>query len=237
MTTSGRSSAPFVIAIDGPAGAGKSTVAKGVAKKLRLAHLDTGAMYRAVAARVLDEGVDAAAERAVARVARAIEITFEPRGIVVDGVAPGRRLRTRKVNQIVSAVSAHPSVRKEMVRRQRQILSAGNIVAEGRDIGTVVCPRAKVKIFLTASVAERARRRHAEVVIVDPTASYEAIKREIARRDKLDTSRTHSPLAPARDAIILDSTGKTARQVINQITAIALDRSGQARRTPQRMNA
>lgn len=219
-----RSRAPYVIAIDGPAGAGKSTVAKGVAKKMKLAHLDTGAMYRSVAARALLDDEDPTDEKAMAHVARKIDIVFSPEGMLVDGEFAGRNLRTQAVNAIVSVVSAHPAVRKEMVRRQRKILGGGNIVAEGRDLGTVVCPRARVKIFLTASVAERARRRHAEMEASGMTVALATIKKEIARRDAQDTSREHSPLAPAADAVILDSTGKTARQVIDEIAAIALER-------------
>ncbi len=216
-----RKKRPFVVAIDGPAGAGKSTVAKGVARALGIAHLDTGAMYRVITAKALREGVDVTEERALAALARRTDIEFQPGEMKVDGTVVGREIRTPRVSQSVSTVSAHAGVRKELVKLQRLILARGDIVAEGRDIGTVVCPDAAVKIFLTASTAERARRRHKELIRAGHVVSLAALKREIARRDALDSSRKVSPLLPARDALHLDSTGKSARQVIVEISSIA----------------
>lgn len=212
---------PFVVAIDGPAGAGKSTVAKGVARTLGLAHLDTGAMYRAITAKALGDGVDVTDERHLAGLARRTTIRFTAAGMEVDGRVVGREIRTPRVSRSVSAVSAHAGVRRALVKLQREILAEGDIVAEGRDIGTVVFPQAPVKIFLTASVEERARRRHKELAQHGHPVSLMALKREIARRDALDSTRAVSPLRPASDAIILDSTKKTARQVIAEIAAIA----------------
>ena len=209
-----------MIAIDGPAGAGKSTVAKGVARALGLAHLDTGAMYRALTAKALAAGIDVTDEPSLARMARATRIDFEPGAMKVDGRPVGREIRSRRVSASVSAVSAHPAVRKELVRVQRQILRRGDVVVEGRDIGTVVFPSAPVKVFLTASIDERARRRHREMVEAGTSVSLPTLKREIARRDALDSTRVVSPLVPAFDAIVIDSTAKTARQVVAQIVAV-----------------
>lgn len=212
---------PFVVAIDGPAGAGKTTVARGVARALRLAHLDTGAMYRALTAKALATGVDSSDDRGLIGLVRTTALCFTPLGITMDGELVGREIRTRRVSRAVSAVSAHRGVRREMVRLQRAILRAGNIVAEGRDIGTVVCPDAAVKVFLTASIDERARRRHLEMTRAGDAVPLQTLKREIARRDVLDSTRAVSPLTPAADATLVDTTGKTPREVIAEIVAIA----------------
>lgn len=218
----------LVIAIDGPAGAGKSTVARGVARALRFAHLDTGAMYRAITSKALREGIDPSDGDALAALARRTEMDLGPRGVVVDGRPVGREIRTRRVSTSVSAVSAHRDVRRELVRVQRRILGRGSVVAEGRDVGTVVYPRAPVKVFLTASVEERARRRHGELVREGVAVSFATLKRELARRDALDSTRAVSPLVPAPDATILDSTGKTPRQVVAEVVALAARTSEQA---------
>lgn len=212
---------PLVVAIDGPAGAGKSTVARAVARALGFAHLDTGAMYRAVTAKALKAGMDVSDARALAALARRTRIEFMPGEMKVDGEPVGREIRTPRVSQSVSAVSAHPGVRRELVKIQRQILESGDIVAEGRDIGTVVCPRARVKIFLTATIEERARRRHKEMTHAGHAVAFSTLKREIARRDVLDSTRASSPLVPAPDAIMFDSTGKSVRKVVAEICAIA----------------
>jgi cytidylate kinase len=210
-----------VVAIDGPAGAGKSTVARGVAKALGMGYLDTGGMYRALTAKALAEGIEPDAGARLGRLARATKMDIRSGHLLVDGEPAGRELRSRRVSAAVSAVSAHPSVRREMVRLQRGVLEHGDMVAEGRDIGTVVFPRAPVKIFLTASIDERARRRHLEMARAGNGIAFSTLKREIARRDALDSSRAVSPLMPAPDAIVLDSTGKTPRKIISEIVALA----------------
>jgi cytidylate kinase len=212
---------PFVVAIDGPAGAGKSTVARGTARALGMGYLDTGAMYRALTARALAEGIDPADGAALGALARRTDIRWGPEGLTVDGQPTGRELRSRRVSRAVSAVSAHPAVRREMVRVQRAMLRHGDMVAEGRDIGTVVFPRAPVKVFLTASIHERARRRHKEMAAAGDAVQFSTLKREIARRDALDSTRQASPLAHAADAALVDSTGKSPRQVVAEIVSMA----------------
>src|SRR5437870_3920938 len=152
----------LVVAIDGPAGSGKSTVAKGVAKALGLRRLDTGAMYRALTLRAIRRGVDPDDAKGLAALARETKFSFRDSQLLVDGRQPGRAIRRPEVSGLVSAVAAHPRVRRELVRRQREIIGRGGLVVEGRDIGTVVLPHADLKVFLTASPAERARRRHRE---------------------------------------------------------------------------
>jgi len=230
MTAPGKRAARPIVAIDGPAGAGKSTVARAVARALGYAHLDTGAMYRAVTARVLDEGVDPGDERAVSAIARASVFRLGPKGLTLDGRALGSRIRGRRVARSVSAVSATPGVRRALVKTQRAILDRGRVVAEGRDIGTVVAPRAPLKIFLTASIDERARRRHAEMAKGADPVSLAALKREIARRDRADSTRAVSPLRPAKDAVIIDTTGRTPRSVVNEIVDLARPAAGKKSR-------
>jgi cytidylate kinase len=207
-----------VVAIDGPAGAGKSTVARAVADRLGLAYLDTGAMYRAVALAALRRGVDPAATDEVAEVARTagIEITTgdgSPR-VVVDGADVTGDIRSPEVTRAVSAVAANPAVRGEMVRRQREWASAHQgAVVEGRDIGTVVFPDADLKVFLTATDDERARRRALELVDL----GYEQVAADLARRDRLDSSRAASPLKAADGAVVLDTTGLGVEEVVERI--------------------
>lgn len=215
------SSQPLVIAIDGPAGAGKTTVARGVARALGIAHLDTGSMYRAITEKALAESIDPTAGSDLAALAERTTMTFSPEGLVVDGSAAGPGIRSREVNRWVSTVAAHPGVRAALVAMQRRIMAEVDIVAEGRDIGTVVYPDAPVKIFLTASVDERARRRHAEVTASGEDATIEDLRQEIVHRDETDSTREASPLMPAADAVHLDTTGKTPAEVIDEIVALA----------------
>ena len=216
---------PVVVAIDGPAGAGKSTVAKGVARALGFAHLDTGAMYRALTAKALREGIDPSDGPALAALAKRTSVDFGPDGLSVDEQPVGKEVRTPQVSRAVSAVSAHKGVRNELVRHQREILAKGDVVAEGRDIGTVVAPDAPVKVFLTASIDERARRRHREMTEGGVDVSLPTLKDEIARRDEFDSSRPVSPLVPAPDAVALDTSHKTPRQVIEEVLALVRART------------
>jgi cytidylate kinase len=229
--TRARGTRSFVVSIDGPAGAGKSTVARGVARRLGFAHLDTGAMYRAITAKALREGIDPADGPSLTILARKTRIEFTTDGLRVDGKPAGRKIRTQGVNRAVSAVSAHPGVRRELVRIQRSALSTGPLVAEGRDTGTVVFPNAPLKVFLTATIAERARRRHKELTQNKVAVALSTLRRQIARRDTLDSTRAVSPLAPAPDAVVMDTTKKTPRQVIAEVVGLARERGAPDRRT------
>ena len=200
----------MVIAIDGPAGAGKSSVARAAAERLGFTYLDTGAMYRAVAFRTGSDG-DAAA------VARAIRLELGER-VVVDGDDVTERIRQPWVSEAASRVSSDPAVRAALVEQQRRLLSDGDWVAEGRDIGTVVAPDAAVKVFLTADPRERARRRAAEV-----GGDLEVVLREQTMRDERDRSREASPLAPAPDAVPVDTTGLSLEQVVDQVVTLAVE--------------
>jgi cytidylate kinase len=207
VTGQGSATPGPVIAIDGPAGAGKSTVSRRVARHLGLQRLDTGAMYRAVAWAVLRDGIDPADQPAVAEVARSVAIEVGDR-VLANGVDITEAIRTPKVNQTVSAIAANPEVRRTLVDRQRQwVVDQGGGVVEGRDIGSVVFPSASLKIYLTASVEERARRR------TDEGAEG------VARRDRLDSTRAASPLEVADGAKIVDTTGRSIEAVVEEVLA------------------
>jgi cytidylate kinase len=205
-----------VVAIDGPAGSGKSTVARAVAARLGVAYLDTGAMYRSVAFAGLERGVDPQDGEALAKLAAELDIDVGER-VLVDGVDATAAIRGPAVTSVVSAVSAHPAVRAEMVRRQRRWADEhGGGVAEGRDIGTVVFPDADAKVFLTASEDERAHRRQRD----DRTPDVGAVAADLARRDALDSTRATSPLRPADDAVVIDTTGRTVDDVVDQVVGL-----------------
>lgn len=209
----------LVIAIDGPAGAGKSSVAQRVADRLGLARLDTGAMYRALTWKALEEGIDPGDALALATLARRLDLTITARGVLIDGAPHERQIRSRRVSALVSRVSAHPPVRRVMVAKQRAFARRRSLVIEGRDIGTIVAPRADLKIFLTASATERARRRHRELAAAGVSVPLGTLATEIEARDARDARTT--PLVAAADAVILDSTGKTLEQVVAEITRLA----------------
>jgi cytidylate kinase len=208
----------LIIAIDGPAGSGKSTLARAVAEHLGCRHLDTGAMYRAVTLLALRSGVTGDAEAAAAL---AREMTLAVNGVVVlDGEDVTAAIRTPEVDAAVSEVSAHPAVRSELVARQRRwAAESGGAVVEGRDIGSVVFPDARLKVFLTAHADERARRRAEQLASVerdDPVATGDAVA-AIARRDGLDSSRAISPLVVPDGAIVVDSTGRPVADVVEEV--------------------
>jgi cytidylate kinase len=210
----------MVIAIDGPAGAGKSTVARGVARALGFTYLDSGAMYRCVALAALERGVDVDDAEATGEVARSIEIGFDSGSVQIDGRDVAARIREPQVSAAASRVSVHPPVREAMVERQRDLISGGRYVAEGRDVGTVVSPDAPLKVFLTASDTERARRRAAESG--EPAKLVLAAQRE---RDSRDREREHGPLRPAEDAIELDTTDLRPEQAVDRVVELARQRS------------
>ncbi len=205
------------VAIDGPAGAGKSTLAVNLAKHLDLERLDTGAMYRAVAWAALDRGVDVDDSEAIGTLARTLDIDLGD-GVTVDGKDATTAIRTASVDAAVSAVAANPEVRTELVRRQREWVDQhGGGVVEGRDIGTVVLPDADLKVYLTAAPNERARRRAQER---SDRRSVEQVEAELKRRDRLDSTRSDSPLPPpgqAVDAIVVDSTHKSAASILEEV--------------------
>jgi cytidylate kinase len=208
----------LVIAVDGPSGSGKSSTARGVASRLGLRYLDTGAMYRAVTWAMLERGVDVDDQDAVARAAAdvRIDVGTDPTHptIHADGVDVSRPIREQAVTSAVSAVSAVPEVRVLMVARQREAIGEGGIVIEGRDIGSVVAPDADLKIYLVADSGARAYRRAAEQGLSGEVA---ATKADLARRDAFDSSRKASPLSQAPDAVVVDSTHLTLEQVIDAI--------------------
>lgn len=207
-----------IIAIDGPAGSGKSTVARALAARLDLEYLDTGAMYRAVTFAALRRGIDPAERDAVARIVEGIELSVGVDGVWVDGVDATIEIRGPEVSRAVSIVAANPAVRAEMVRRQREWVQArGGGVLEGRDIGTVVFPDADLKVYLTADPEVRAQRRSKEVTDLD----YETVAADLARRDAYDQGRELSPLAEAPDAFLVDTTGLGVEEIIEVIAARA----------------
>lgn len=211
----------LVIAIDGPAGAGKSTVARRVAQQLGLVFLDTGAMYRAITWKALGQGLDLGDEAALTALTQQSRISFAPGTegdrVLVDGVDVTEAIRTPEVTRRVSEVAKVAGVRQELVAQQQVIGRAGGVVAEGRDIGTVVFPHADLKIFLVASPAERARRRAKDLERAGHTVDVVALEAEIAQRDTIDSTRAHSPLKPAEDAVMLDSDGLSPDEVVETI--------------------
>jgi cytidylate kinase len=220
----------FVVAIDGPAGAGKSTVARKLAARLGFAFLDTGAIYRSVALVARRRGLDWSDAAAVAQVAAALDIAFVPRGetngVTVDGEDVTRDIRTPEMSDGASKVSAHGPVRAALLALQRRLGAGSSLVAEGRDTGTVVFPDAAAKFFLTASPEERARRRTQELLTNGRPADPAAVLRDIQERDERDTNRAAAPLRRADDALEIDSGGLTPDQVVEKMAEIVRARGG-----------
>ena len=204
-----------VVAIDGPAGSGKSTVARALAARLGVPYLDTGAMYRAVAFAALRRSVDPEEAETVARIAEHLELEVADGEVTVDGVDASIEIRGPEVTRAVSAVAANPDVRRELVRRQREWVAerGGSAVVEGRDIGTVVFPDAAVKAYLTARLEVRAGRRHKEVADLD----YEAVMADMARRDTVDEGRDVDPLLCAPDALRIDTTDRSVDDIVDEL--------------------
>lgn len=215
----------MVVAVDGPAGAGKSTIARMVAHRFGWTYLDTGAMYRAVTLLAVEQGIEPDSGVELGQLAENAEVSFQPgpegETVVFAGCRDvTREIRTQEVSRSVSQVSAHAAVREAMVKKQRQITAAGDVVADGRDIGTVVCPDADVKIFLTASLQERARRRRLELEEKGTSISQAEMEAEIAARDDYDSGRDVAPLKLAAGARQLDTTDMGIDEVVEAVAAI-----------------
>ncbi|HYE83808.1 MAG TPA: (d)CMP kinase [Clostridia bacterium] len=206
-----------VIAIDGPAGAGKSTIAKRLADIIGYTYVDSGAMYRALTLKVLREKIPLKDLEGIVRLADKTDIDFRENSIYLDGKAADTEIREEEVNRNVSYIAAIPEVRKLMVGLQRKISINKNVVMDGRDVGTVIFPAANIKFFITASVEERAERRYNELKQKGYDAEIQDIKSQIEKRDHIDSTRSDSPLAIASDAIVIDTTGKNIIEVLEEV--------------------
>lgn len=218
----------IVVAIDGPAGAGKSTVSKRLAAELGYRLLDTGALYRSVALVARDRDIAWDDEAGLARIAEALDITFRMREgvnrVFVEGRDVSTAIRTPEMSDGASQVSALPAVRAGLLKLQRSIGAQGCVIAEGRDIGTVVFPDAGAKFFLTADEGARAERRHKELALVDPSVDLRATAAEMRQRDERDSQRKVAPLRPAEDAVRVDSSGMTIEEVVGVMRGVVRDR-------------
>jgi cytidylate kinase len=207
------------IAIDGPAGAGKSTLARAVAEALGWDYVDSGAMYRAVGLAALDEDIRLEDEDAVGALAERVNITNDGRVTILDGVDVSERIRSPEVSRAAALVARAPRVRAALVARQRAQADGGNVVMEGRDIATHVLPDADVKVFLTASLDERARRRAHDLGA--PDDEFPQVRAQVSARDEADETRTESPLVRDAGATVIDSTNKSLDELVTEVTALA----------------
>ncbi|MCP4173312.1 MAG: (d)CMP kinase [Fuerstiella sp.] len=210
----------MIITIDGPAGSGKSTVAKLLAERLKVRFLDTGAMYRAVALAVLQSDAEESDVGAVAAIARDADISFDNETITLNGQGVAAEIRTPHVTAISSVVAANPDVRTRLVELQRAVGHQGSLVTEGRDQGSVVFPDAEFKFFVTASVDSRARRRHRELIAGGSRLTLATVRTQLQQRDARDESREHAPMKPADDAVTLDTSDMSIVQVVDSVASI-----------------
>jgi cytidylate kinase len=218
-------SKPLIIAIDGPSGAGKGTVARAVAARLGYRHVDTGAMYRALAWKAMQGGIDLSDEAAVAALGERARFDVEDGRIAIDGHYVARAIRTPEMDRASTIVARHPAVRRVLVARQQSYGKGGGVVMEGRDIGTVVFPGADLKIYLDAAPEERARRRAADPAHTSPkNTQLSDVATALAERDRSDSTRAASPLAVAPDAVVMDTTGLPIERVVEQVLALVTSR-------------
>ncbi|MBN3490563.1 (d)CMP kinase [Acholeplasma equirhinis] len=218
--------AGFQVAIDGPAGSGKSTISKLIADRLKMTHIDTGAMYRAVTLIAIERQIDLNDESQYLFL-ESIRISYHDDHIYVDNRNVEEEIRTKEVTKNVSLVSSFPYVRRKMVELQKMAAEAGDVVMDGRDIGTVVMPNAQVKVFLTAKVEERAKRRHREKLEKGHDVNLEKIVEELVTRDIKDSTRKESPLKKADDAIEIDTTHLTIDQTVEKIIGLIRSAKGE----------
>ena len=211
---------PLIIAIDGPSGAGKGTVARAVARELGYRHVDSGAMYRAVGWKALRDGVPLDDDASVAALAARSVIEVSNTAVTIDAIDVTRAIRTPEIDRAAAAVARLPGVRRVLVARQREMGAGGAIVMEGRDIGTVVYPNADVKVYLDASPEERARRRASDAAHSGVPAAVSEVATLLTQRDEIDRTRTASPLFAAPDAVVVDTTGKSVDEVVEEVLAV-----------------
>ncbi len=217
-----------MIAVDGPAGAGKSSASRALARRLGFGYVDTGAMYRAVGVLAAERGIDPDDAAALGRLVAGLDFELARDGerLLIGGRDLSAAIRRPEAGELASRVSTQPVVRQRLVALQRALGAAGGVVMEGRDIGTVVFPDARVKLYLTADPATRAARRAAELRAAAATVDEAALARELAERDRRDAGRAHSPLRPAADAVVLDTTALTLEDVVEAMERVVRERGG-----------